>query len=201
MGVGRRLREARDSKGLTLMAVAERTKIPPRQLSLLENEEYDRLPAGIFVRGYVRAVAVALGLNADRMAEEFRQELQPPPPRRHASADMFETRPESLRLRLAPEHVSKPDVRSPGRTLALVLLAVSVILVILWLRREGPAVPDTGAERPGAVVETLVRTGNAAALHLTINGVRARRIGSSGEARTIQITPGNYRAVLGEGPH
>ena len=270
MGVGRRLREARDSKGLTLTALAERTKIPARQLSLLEQEEYGRLPGGIFARGYVRAVAIALGLDPDRTVDEFRREQQPTAAATTPDvSDLIGSRDEGLRLRLAPEVQPDEGARPNGRMLAFVVIAVSVILVILWLRRDGPALPDAEAERPASAVEATVperlvattdgavgttgtmrprvpaqpdgplvvridaeapcwvtlqadgrrvayrllqagdsvtaeatqeivlRTGHAAALQLTINGRRAQRIGSSGEVRTIQITPGNYRTVLG----
>ena len=63
MGVGRRLRQAREARGLSMTEVAASTKIPVRQLAALEAEEYETLPGGIFVRGHIRAAAKAVGLD------------------------------------------------------------------------------------------------------------------------------------------
>ena len=41
MGVGRRLRQAREARGLSMAEVAASTKIPVRQLAALEAEEYE----------------------------------------------------------------------------------------------------------------------------------------------------------------
>ena len=71
MGAGKQLRQAREALGLTVRDIADRTKIPSRQIDAIETEHYEKLPGGIFGRGYVRAVATALKLDADVIVEAY----------------------------------------------------------------------------------------------------------------------------------
>ena len=68
---GELLRAVRERMGLTLRAVADRTRISEMYLAALEAESPDRLPSATFVRGYVRLVANALGLPADEVVPGY----------------------------------------------------------------------------------------------------------------------------------
>jgi len=57
--------ERRRQNGVTLADIARRTKIPLPLLEDLEHERFDRFPAGIFARAYVRAYAAEAGLDQD----------------------------------------------------------------------------------------------------------------------------------------
>lgn len=57
------IREARQRVGMTLEQLSRRTRITPRIISALENNDRETLPAPVFVRGYLRAIATEL--NAD----------------------------------------------------------------------------------------------------------------------------------------
>jgi len=68
---GARLRQHREEHAISLSAIAAQTKI---KLSLLEGLERDDLahwPPGIFRRAYIRAYALAIGLNPDTVVREF----------------------------------------------------------------------------------------------------------------------------------
>jgi cytoskeleton protein RodZ len=56
-GFGRKLAEAREAKGLTVAQVAEQLKLSGRQIEAIEAEDYSRLPAPVFVRGFIRNYA------------------------------------------------------------------------------------------------------------------------------------------------
>jgi cytoskeletal protein RodZ len=142
MGVGRRLRQARTSRGMSLADVARATKIPVRLLEGLEGEQYEVLPAGIFGRGYVRAVAQTVGLDGNELAHAFGEEIAPPA----AEPPPDAPGPEGPRLHLAPDD-SAPR-RWPVRMAAAVLLVVSVVLVILWLGRDRPAARTSSTASP-----------------------------------------------------
>ena len=60
---GRRLRDARERKGIALEAVAESTKIKMSLLAGLERGDVSRWPNGIFRRAFVREYAAAIGLQ------------------------------------------------------------------------------------------------------------------------------------------
>ena len=63
-GIGPYLARQRRLRGITLEDLSARTKIPLRSLERLESGAFDREPDG-FSRSFVRAVAAALGLDAD----------------------------------------------------------------------------------------------------------------------------------------
>lgn len=62
--IGAYLARQRVLRGITLEALAETTRIPVRALARLEAGVFDAEPDG-FARGFVRTVAVALGLPPD----------------------------------------------------------------------------------------------------------------------------------------
>ncbi len=59
--VGRLLRRLRESSGLTLGEIAHRTKISPMRLDQIEQEMFERLPATVYLRGFVLEYAKVLG--------------------------------------------------------------------------------------------------------------------------------------------
>jgi len=61
--VGTSLKEARESRKLTLKDVSRQTNITPRYLTALENEEYSAFPGETYALGFLRTYAEFLGLN------------------------------------------------------------------------------------------------------------------------------------------
>ncbi len=64
---GAALRRVRESMGLTIAEVAERTRIRPRQIESLEEEAFAARPERVFVRGFVMAYARELRLDPERV--------------------------------------------------------------------------------------------------------------------------------------
>lgn len=62
--IGAYLRRQRALREITLEQLSEATRIPLRSLQRLESGAFDREPDG-FARGFVRTVAIALGLPPD----------------------------------------------------------------------------------------------------------------------------------------
>ena len=54
------------------------TKIRVRYLRALENEEWDVLPGGAYTRSFIRTYATHLGLDGERLADEFRRSVEDP---------------------------------------------------------------------------------------------------------------------------
>src|SRR5262245_24753487 len=86
-GFGDRLRREREARGVSLGEISESTKISSGFLRSLEQEDFERLPGGIFNRGFVRAYSKFLGIDEDAMVadfdaayEQYRAEQAPPPP-------------------------------------------------------------------------------------------------------------------------
>ena len=85
-GIGATLREARTRRKIDLVEVEDAIKIRVRYLQAIENEEWDALPGGAYTRGFIRTYANYLGLDGERLAEDYRRSTAPPggerPPKR-----------------------------------------------------------------------------------------------------------------------
>lgn len=85
-GIGATLREARTRRKLDLSEVEAAIKIRVRFLQAIENEEWDALPGGAYTRGFIRTYASHLGLDGERLADDYRRSTAPPggerPPKR-----------------------------------------------------------------------------------------------------------------------
>ena len=68
---GSRIKKAREERGLSLRAIATRTKIGLAVLEGLERNDLSLLPNGIFGRGFVRAYAKEVGLDPDQTIKVF----------------------------------------------------------------------------------------------------------------------------------
>ncbi len=77
--VGPTLREARNRRKIGLSEVEAATKIRLRYLRAMENEEWDLLPGGSYTRSFIRTYASFLGLDGERLADEYRRGSEPAP--------------------------------------------------------------------------------------------------------------------------
>jgi cytoskeleton protein RodZ len=68
---GERLRREREMRGVSLNEIATATKIGTRSLKALEDEDFSKLPGGIFNKGFVRAYARFLGIDEDQAVADY----------------------------------------------------------------------------------------------------------------------------------
>jgi cytoskeleton protein RodZ len=68
---GERLKREREMREVSLAEVTAGTRIGAKFLEALENEEWDKLPGGIFSRGFVRSIARYLGLDEEDFLAEY----------------------------------------------------------------------------------------------------------------------------------
>jgi Helix-turn-helix domain len=76
-GIGATLREARNRRKVDLSEVEAAIKIRVRYLQAIENEEWDALPGGAYTRGFIRTYAFYLGLDGERLADDYRRGTVP----------------------------------------------------------------------------------------------------------------------------
>lgn len=74
--IGEVLRGARQRREIELSEVETATRIRPRFLRAIEDEEWDVLPGGVYTRGFIRTYASFLGLDGERLAEDYRREVE-----------------------------------------------------------------------------------------------------------------------------
>lgn len=152
MDLGSVLREARERRGLSLDALSRATKINVSTLRALEASQFDRIAHGIFVRGFLRAYAQEVGLDAEQIIGRYRAEYEPAP---QAAAN------DSPRLDAASGSHGPvdDDSNTPRTVLMLVALVAVAVAGYVMVQRSGtppaapphtePATIDTGTTAVG----------------------------------------------------
>src|SRR5207253_6966431 len=79
ISVGETLRRERLRTGLDLERIAQDTKISVRTLELIEGDQFEKLPGGVFARSFVRQYARAVGVDEEEIVGELDKMLAPPP--------------------------------------------------------------------------------------------------------------------------
>ena len=106
---GDKFRKAREKKELSFDDVSNVTKISSRMLQAIEEEHFDQLPGGVFNKGFIRAYAKHLGLNAEDAVTDYLACL------RQAQIDAHEVwQPERPTPPPAPAP-EKPRLVGPGK--------------------------------------------------------------------------------------
>ena len=119
--LGTRLKEARQERGVSLRDIATSTKISVVTLEALERNDFARLPGGIFSRAFVRAYALAVGVEPEEAVNEFLVEFT----RWEKDAERTKKRPE-----ITPDdRVFLERQRSALRTLRAVLVVAAVLTI------------------------------------------------------------------------
>lgn len=72
--LGEALKAVREERGFTLEGLAETTRVRRAYLEAIEEMRLDALPSRPFTIGYIRAYALALGLDPDAAVERFKAE-------------------------------------------------------------------------------------------------------------------------------
>ncbi len=74
--IGQKLKNTRESKGLTLGQIYDKTKIPTSNLEAIELGDSEQLPEPVYVAGFIKRYADVLGLNGRGLSEEYKQYIE-----------------------------------------------------------------------------------------------------------------------------
>lgn len=117
--IGSTLRDARVRRDLSLQQVEDETKIRVKYIQAMENEDFDVLPSGTYVKGFLRTYAEYLGIDYQLMLDEYNE--------RYGSGEYREHM-------IQPPQTAKP--RPPRRHqnyLYVAIIAVAIIAVLAYL--------------------------------------------------------------------
>lgn len=179
LGIGERLIEAREQRGLTLEDAERDTRISRRYLQSLEDERFDIIPAPVYARGFLRSYSQYLGLDTAPLLARFPQDVPSPGPSSPSGAPAGEGRagrgPSALFGSRVPEEpmigvdigVAIPNRRIGARPfsfartglLAAVAVGVTALVVVLAivianLGGGDDAGGEAPAPAPGATATT-----------------------------------------------
>jgi cytoskeleton protein RodZ len=163
ISVGDTLRRARLKGNLQLEEVSNELKISTRMLQAIENDQYEKLPGGVFAKSFVRQYARLLGLDEEEIAGRMQQAIGPV-----EETPQFPERPKPGGG--SPIQVPKVDewetvgdkrFRWSGWLSAVVLVAVMLVCsaVYTWMQRpKSPTItqakpPVSTAPAPSGIAE------------------------------------------------
>lgn len=122
--VGSVLREARNRRKIDLSEVEAATRIRIRYLRAIENEEWDTLPGGVYTRGFIRTYASYLGLDGERLADDYRASVEGGNGERVPSPEPVAAVPAPFPSR------QRPTIPRPGWIAVAAVLAVAAIVIV-----------------------------------------------------------------------
>ncbi|GAE91546.1 transcriptional regulator in cluster with unspecified monosaccharide ABC transport system [Gracilibacillus boraciitolerans JCM 21714] len=152
MGIGERLKQERELKNISLDEVQKVTKIQARYLDAIENERFEVMPGSFYVRAFIKEYANALGLDAEELMEEYKNDLP------------FEKEENIALSRVKSSKKNKAAVNTPVifsflPSMIVVLLIVGII-VLVWLFNQNyfgngsdPSSADNGDDTAGESVQ------------------------------------------------
>jgi cytoskeletal protein RodZ len=136
--VGQVLRAARLERGLDIEDVAQQLRFAPRQVTALEEDEYDKLAGGPFLRGFVRNYAKLLQLDEAPLLKLLEQSV--PPPTAHVGRPPSEEIP----FPSGGEYLKRNVFIGGG-----VILAITLLGYAIYSDEEAPV-----AEQPDMAMES-----------------------------------------------
>lgn len=117
VSIGKTLKDLREERNLTVTEIAGSLHLDPRIIELLERDAFEELPAGIFVRGYIRNYAKQLGVDPERLIGIYDE-------------TGCEEEPEIIPEVKHPRETNSSD--KPVKAFSYLLTLILVILLIAW---------------------------------------------------------------------
>ncbi len=133
---GVQLKAAREAQGMSIMDVADVLRFSPRQIELLENDNYAELPGATVVRGFVRGYAKLLKLDSTPLLAALTPEVPPSAPEVRPPSNMGEA-----------EQEKRLSAALPWPTLVagtVILLAIGLVIFFIQSSANSPQ-PTTAA--------------------------------------------------------
>lgn len=163
MSFGEELRRERELRQISLREIAQATKIDLRRLEALEQNDFSRLPGGLYNRSFVRAYCEHIGVDAESMVnayllEERAQAMASPRPEERLNGLLRGGPGVKTAGKVArDDHASPQDARRRRVRLAVVLMVVTLLVaaggLALWwlLGRDGGLAAGERATPPAAL--------------------------------------------------
>ena len=199
---GEELRRERELREVTREQLADVTKVSIRQIEALEAGRFELLPARVFARGFVLALARHLGLDAERTAAAFNHVHEEwSADRERTSASNVGSSP-SHRIRLSrPRKNVSLNTTALGVAVALVLALLTGVAAVLKGRAgasegsvarietpvESTPIPDA-LRLPPAIAAAVVPVPSERPLVEPAIARPAQAIAPPGAGRTLTLT-------------
>jgi len=185
-GLGATLREARNRRRIDLSEVEAATKIRTRYLRAMENEEWDVLPGGPYARGFIRTYATFLGLDGERLADDYRHDVE--------AGGSSERAPRAEPTVAAPRPPRRRPRVSTGAWTAIVTVGLIAVLVVVGLSSESQ---ESGKSQSARVRRTRPATEARARVKRRIPRTVSVRLQASAEVWVCLLDAAGKKLIDG----
>ena len=122
--IGSSLRDARVRRDISLQQAEDDTKIRVKYIQAMENEDFEILPAGTYVKGFLRTYAEYLDLDAQLLIDEYNERFGTGEHKEHV-----------IQPTRSPKADTAPKARRKHQTnyILVAILAVVIIAVLAYL--------------------------------------------------------------------
>jgi cytoskeleton protein RodZ len=144
-GIGCRLAAERDARGWTVEQVASQLNLAARQIQALEHDNFSALPGMASVRGFIRAYAKLLKVDATPLIAMLVTETAPPPIEPLHSRRPL-TAPFSDEKHLPPNGARPPLSKPAMIAIGVVVLAAAAFVAYQFGGLHLPSMSQTSAE-------------------------------------------------------
>jgi cytoskeletal protein RodZ len=150
------LRRAREYRALSLGEISSSTKVPRSALELIESGDLEGLPADVFVRGFIRSYARAVGVSELQPLAQYDRARRARSEAARAESSLPVVDPTIAGIATTEEMEEAEDAASSRRGLGLavfviILLLIATITLSLLLRRPPPSGEGLSQLAPASV--------------------------------------------------
>src|SRR5512143_313832 len=151
--LGRYLHDAREARGIDLRDAAQQTRISLQYLRALEEENFEKLPGDVFVRGFLKNYARFLRLDEAEVMKQYAEMVPKPAP-----AGVANQVQEAAEKHEKPRRSSKIPVEPFVWGAGIVIILILFLLTALPSRHRKAPAPRVAAEAPKEVLSELSST-------------------------------------------
>lgn len=201
MDLGTDLRKARERAGFSLPDLAARTRIPLNSLRAIEQNDFAKVPPGIFVRSFIRSYAREVGVDPVTAVAEFRAMTDP------VEGPVQESKDEpAIHHRMEPGSY-RPDFAESRPGWGYALIVAALLIAVISMNRdtaqdtsdEATATAASGSDASSDAAQPIATAGSGLRIELQAQGpcwVRAVADGQPSLARLLQ--PGESETVTAQ---
>jgi len=171
--IGTTLRDARVRRDISLQRAEDDTKIRVKYIQAMENEDFDVLPGGTYVKGFLRTYAEYLGIDYQLLLDEYNEHYGSGDHREHIihAAGPAQGEP-------APRSRSSQKNRN---YVFVAILAVAIIAVLAYLGWG-----NATSSQPSLVTTTELEAATTATSPATTPGATTRTATTPTQAATLE---------------
>lgn len=175
------LREARRSRGLSLQYIANELRLTVQIIEAMEGDDYQRLPANIFVQGYIRNYAHLIGLDPAPLLKQYAKLAN-----KQAVPSQFGSAMTSIN-RNKPRKQQDPVLPVKALSYAVVVTLVSIALVIIYNHNASNSVETTSNKSKYVAVDRAKLSSG----EFVVSGVRMQneQNGEKPATKVTNVTP------------